>query len=333
MSCNTPACQPPVATTLFFPGTQGPKGDKGDPSSVPGPTGETGPAGAVGVYTGPFSSSGTYFDTAYRKDIVFYAGLFWITNNPAISGSSTWGQPNVRDWAPFGSTLTLIATGWALLTPQTIPVGVTVEDPGYLRSENQVADTSGWLLTALGRLEAYDAVIKGKISTDTPKFNMSSVNRTMPGVGWGEFEIPPIVDADIPVNPLINNVTNDALIIFGPTQDANSFLDNRFGNTTQKFTVNLNGTGSNTSAGTDQFYIQIYYRTRTNGGAWDPWVVIGQDAYMQKLAGLNQSFDVTRCLKIALGVDQDIQFSAGFSKGAAGTCAVDGAKITVEAFN
>lgn len=149
---NTPACQPPVATTLFFPGTRGPEGPKGDPSSVPGPTGETGPAGAVGVYTGTYNSAGSYYDTAFRKDIVAYAGLFWITNNPAISGSASWGQPNVRDWAPFGSTLTITATALALLTAQNINVGLNIQSPGYIKSNNFVDGVSGWLVTAAGAL-------------------------------------------------------------------------------------------------------------------------------------------------------------------------------------
>ena len=155
----------------------------------------------------------------------------------------------------------------------------------------------------------------------------------MPGQAQVQFDIAAIVDGDIPANPTINNVTDDDLIFFGWLQGDNNFIENRFGNESQKFAVNLNGTGSNTSAGTDLFYIQVYYRTRNNGGAWGAWTVIGQDAYMQKNAAGSQSFELTRYITLALTGDDDVQFSAGFSKGVGGTVAVDGAQITVTASN
>lgn len=317
----------------FFPGTKGDKGDKGDAgpaSTVPGPDG---PAGAVGVYVGTYVAGTTYYDNANRRDIVDYAGRFWITNNSAKNGLATWAAPNVNDWADFGATLVAVATALRLLQATNINVGLTLSSPGFLMSSNFVQYVSGLLLTGAGRLEAYDALIAGFISTNTPKFNLDEPDRTMPAVAFASYDIPAIADGAIPVNPTINNVTDDALIVFGWTQGPNTFLENRFGNDTQKFTINLNGVGDNTSGGTDQFYIQLYYRTRTNGGAWGAWTVIGTDWYMQALAALPQTFDLTRDLTIALTGDDDIQFSAGFSKGAAGTCSVGGATLTVKAFN
>ena len=101
----------------------------------------------------------------------------------------------------------------------------------------------------------------------------------------------------------------------------------------QKFTVNLNGLGGNTSGGSEIFYIQLYVRSRLNGGAWGAWEVIGQDFYMNKVAGATQPFDLTRNVTLALTGYNDVQFSAGFSKGTGGTVAVNGAQITVTALN
>lgn len=332
MSCD-PCITPAQATLAFFQGTRGPGGPPGPASVIPGPPGDTGAAGASAPYVGPFVSGTIYYCTAYRTDVVAYNGRFWVANNRNKSGLNTWSSPTFADWADYGATLVAVATKLMLQYAAEINVAFNFSSPGYLKSNNFVEFVSGWLLTGAGRLEAYDALIAGFISTNTPKFNLEDVNRTMPGVASAQFDIAPIVDGDIPVNPDINNVTDDALIFFGWNQGANTFLENRFGNTSQKFTINLSGLGENVSAGTDYFYIQVYYRTRNLGGAWGAWTVIGLDSYMQKLAGLSQTFDLTRDLTIALTGDDDIQFSAGFSKGAAGTVGVDGAQITVKAFN
>lgn len=317
----------------FFPGTKGDKGDQGDPSTVPGPQGDPGAAGGVGVYVGTYVAGTVYYSNANRRDIVDYAGRFWITNDTDKDGLNTWDAPNVDDWADFGTTLIMVATALRLLQATNIAVGLNFQGAAYLKSDNFVQFVSGWLLSAAGRLEAYDALIAGQFSTNSPKFNLDSVNRTMPAVACVEFEIPAIADGDIPVNPTINNVTDDALIFFGWTQGANTFLENRFGNALQNFLINLEGTGENNAAGTDLFYLQIYYRLRDNGGAWDPWTVVGQDAYMQVLYGIGQSFQLTKTLKIALTGTQDIQFSAGFSKGVGGVALVNGAKISAQAYN
>lgn len=333
MSC-APCIVPSQASIAFFPGTQGPQGPAGAPSTVPGPAGAQGIAGPVVAVTGPFVAGTVYYDTDYRKDAVQYNGRWWITNNRAKSGLNSWDAPTVDDWADFGATLISYATALNLQQATNIAVGLNIQNPGYIKSNNFVDAVSGWLLNYTGALVGYDSIINGLISTGTPKFNMASTTRTMPGAAMVQFDIPAIADGDIPINPLINNVTDDALIFFGWLQGSNTFLENRFGNTSQKFSLNLNGTGENVSAGSDLFYIQLYYRTRNNGGAWGAWNVIGQDTYMQKLAGLDQSFDLTRAITISpLTGDDDVQFSAGFSKGAGGTVAVNGAQITVTAFN
>lgn len=317
----------------FFKGTQGdpgPIGPAGPASTVVGPIGAS---GAVGVYVGTFALGGTYYSNANRRDIVDYAGGFWITDDTEKDGLNTWDAPNVDDWIYFGDSLVMVATALRLLQATNIAVGLNFQGAAYLKSDNFVEFVSGWLLSAAGRFEAYDALIAGQISTNSPRFNLESVTRTMPAVACVEFDIAAIADGDIPVNPTINNVTDDALIFFGWLADPNTFLENRFGNALQNFLINLEGIGENNAAGTDLFYIQIYYRLRDNGGAWDPWVVVGQDAYMQVLYGIGQSFQLTKTLKIALTGTQDIQFSAGFSKGVGGVALVNGAKISAQAYN
>lgn len=334
MSC-TPCIAPAQATLAFFPGTQGPQGPAGAPSTVPGPVGPAGTAGGVGVYVGAFVEGTAYYDTEFRRDIVFYNGRYWITNNTAKSGLTTWDLPTVDDWADFGTSLVMVATALILQQATNIAVGLNIQTPGYIKSNNFDVDAAtGWLLNAAGGVIFYDATLNGLVSTNTPKFNLESTTRTMPAQAQVQFDIPAIADGDIPENPAINNVTDDALIFYGWLQGDNNFIENRFGNTDQKFAINLNGTGENTSGGSELFYIQIYYRQRNNGGAWGAWTVIGQDTYMQKIAGVGQSFDLTRYVTLAgLTGDDDVQFSAGFSKGTGGTVAVNGAQITVTASN
>lgn len=328
----------------FFPGTKGDKGDKGDPgpaSTVPGPDG---PAGAIGVYVGTFATGGTYYDNANRRDIVDYNGGFWITSNPAKNGLNTWSAPNVDDWAFFGSSLVNVATALRLLVPADIAVALNLQLPGFFKSDNFKADSGvfkGWALNggsggaggSGGNFQSYDSILAGVFSTNSERFNLESLTRTMPAVGSAGFDIGAIVDGDIPVNPDVNYVTDDALIFFGWNQGANTYLENRFGNTSQKFDVSLNGNGENSSGGSDLFYIQLYYRTRSNGGAWGAWTVIGQDWYMNPAASAPQSFDLSRPLTLTLDGDNDVQFAAGFSKGASGTAAVSGAQISVRAYN
>jgi len=322
----------------FFPGT---KGDKGDPgptgpaSTVPGPEGA---AGAVGVYVGTYVAGTIYYCNENRRDIVDYAGRFWITNDTDKDGLNTWDAPNVDDWADFGTTLVMTATALRLLQDTNIDVGINIQSPGYIKSDNfDDPSAIGWVLTPAGALVAYDAKIAGLMSTNSLRFNVDRQDATMPAVAYAEFPISQILDGAITENPTINNVTDDALIFVGWGENAggppNAFWETRFGNAQQKFTINLEGLGINTSGGDEQFFIQIYYRTRNAGGGWTPWVVIGQDWYMYNLVALDQPFQLVRELSIALTADDDIQFSAGFSKGVGATVEMSGAKISVKAYN
>ena len=261
-------CLLPQGYMAFFPGTKGDKGDPGPASTVPGPAGEAGQVGPIGIYAHDFVSGGTYYDTSIRKDIVAYNGTFWAANNPAKSGTATWSAPTIGgDWAPAGVPMAIVATKLALLYPVTTTFPFTFAASSFLQSSNFVQYVSGWLMTAAGRVEINDGIFIGQISTDTPRFNQASPNRTMPSVGYNELELDPIIDGDIPVNPTILNVPeNDTdMIFYGWTQGPNTYIENRFGNAAQKFDIFLEGTGENNAAGTDLFYIQLYYRTRDSG--------------------------------------------------------------------
>lgn len=320
----------------FFKGMKGDKGDPGPASTVPGPAGPAGAMGAIGLYAHAYDSTATYWDTSVRRDIVAYNGIFWVTNNPGKSGTNSWAPPNVADWVPFGLPIPIVATKLALLYPVSTDQPFNFTGAAYLQSNGFVAyAASGWRLTAAGGVQINDGIFVGQISTDSPRFNADSPNRTMPSVGYNELELDPIDDGDIPVNPDVLNVpeNDDDMIFFGWEQGVNSYIENRFGNVAQKFLINLEGTGQNNAGGSDIFYIQVYYRTREDGGAWDAWTKIGHDAYMQVMYGIDQSFQVTKTLSVTLAGNQDIQFSAGFSKGAGGAASVSGAKISVEAYN
>lgn len=328
-------CILPQATLAFFPGTKGDPGPEGAPgpaSTVPGPAGAT---GGIAVYTHSYDPTATYYDTAVRKDIVAYNGIFWVVANPGKSGSNNWSAPNVADWEPFGVPIPIVATKLALLYPSSIAFPFTFTGTAFQQSSNFVQYLTGWLLTAAGRVEINDGLFIGAISTDSERFHQESPNRTMPSVGYNELEIPAQADIDIPVNPLVLNVpSNDTdMVFFGWTQGPNTYIENRFGNGAQKFDIFLEGTGENNAAGTDLFYIQVYYRTRDNGGAWGAWTPIGHDTYVQVMYGIPQSFNIAKTLSIALTGTEDIQFSAGFSKGAGGVAQVNGAKLSVEAYN
>ena len=85
---NTPnACPPPVVASFLFPGAQG----------QPGP---------LALLAGAYNVGAVYVCTTAVVSIVTYAGLYWRANNPAKSGSATWGTPavNAGDWLPLCAT-------------------------------------------------------------------------------------------------------------------------------------------------------------------------------------------------------------------------------------
>lgn len=329
---GTLSCPPPVATMAFFPGTQGPQGIQGIPgpaSTVPGPNGVTGP---FGTYEGDYVSSGTYYFSALRQTVVSYGGFFWAATNPNKNGLDTWEAPGTADWTNIGDTLVNIATGWKLLADQEIPVGVVIVPPGFLMSENFVDGTSGWLATGAGAFVAYDAIINGLVSTNTPKFNLASVTRTMPGTAMSQTDIPTIASADIPVYSDFIHGTDDMMIFYGWLSGTNAFVEHRFGNTSQNFLISVQGTGTQATA-SEQGYVLLHYRTRTNGGLWGAWTAVtGQISYLNEDA-LPQSFNNISPLNITLAGTQDIQFAASFAQSVYGAFDMDACTLSVVAFN
>ena len=78
--------------------------------SLQGATGNTGPTGAGVVYRGEYSSSETYFHTSQRRDVVKYSSNYYLTDNTAKSGLTTWGTPTGADWEAFGAQFSSVAT-------------------------------------------------------------------------------------------------------------------------------------------------------------------------------------------------------------------------------
>lgn len=65
--------------------------------------------GAGVVYRGEYDSGETYYDSANRRDVVRYAGSYYIANNQSKSGTSTWSTPPT-DWESFGAEFSSVAT-------------------------------------------------------------------------------------------------------------------------------------------------------------------------------------------------------------------------------
>ncbi|MBP6607242.1 MAG: hypothetical protein KA240_16290, partial [Nitrospira sp.] len=119
-----------------------------------GPTGATGATGAAGdtgpgiVYRGAYSAGGTYFQTSTRRDVVSYSGNYYLTNNPAKSGLTTWGTPGGADWTSFGATFSSVATDLLLAVDATILKTLVMGDgstsnAGIIRSAGASAFGSG----------------------------------------------------------------------------------------------------------------------------------------------------------------------------------------------
>ena len=151
-----PACFPPTPALVFFkgaPGATGPVGPQGatgplGPAGGPvgatgatgaGQTGATGiigpsgPAGGVGpnyIFGGAYNPSTVYYDNARVITIVSYSGAYYIANNPAKDGNTTWGAPTGSDWTPFGTYFQNIATGLLLTQNAVVTVGLTLGHRG-----------------------------------------------------------------------------------------------------------------------------------------------------------------------------------------------------------
>ncbi len=215
-----------------------------------------------------------------------------------------------------------------------IDAGLVLRSPGFITAGDFIQFVQGVLISGFGRFEAYDAMISGLISTDSLRFNKGRATATMPAIAT--TSLTPIAVPVVGAHPLgINYVFSDATIFYGwMPPSPNSFVAHRFGNTTQVFDILVQGVGQNNSGGTDFLYIQLYYRIRFSGGSWPvTWTKAGEDAYMQKLAMIDQSFELHFQLTIPLVGENDIQFAAGFSHGGAGAGLISSGQLSVKAYN
>ena len=363
MSCaGTTQCLPPKATLLFFQGitgpsgplgptgATGPQGDPGGPTGVTGATGATGvgiagPTGATGtqgatgalcVFRGAYTVTGRYYYNASRRDVVLHNSTYWLANNPAKDAQVSWGTPgSSSDWTSFGSTFSMIATGLLLTENAIITVSLTLgqvgANVGFIQSANYVAGSTGFLIRADGFAEFNDVLIRGSVSTTSEKFNPGDPTRTMPPVGYAAYDIPQILNAGIPDNPTVVNPTDNSLIFYGWLEGAANFITNRFGQTSQPFQISLQGNANNSSGSGQLLYVNTVYRTRLNGGAWGAWNTIGFNAYVAPAGG--QSFQMTNSVVLNLTGANDVQFGAEFSKGVGGNVIMEGAQLSVFAFN
>ena len=364
MSCSGQTqCLPPQATLLFFQGITGPLGPTGPqgatgPQGTPGgatgatgPAGVTGPVGVIGstgvsgvagpsgplcVFRGEYNITTRYYYNASRRDVISYNNTFWVAVNPAKDAQVNWGTPGVSsDWVSFGTVFSMIATG-LLLTQNAImtvslTLGQTGGNVGFIQSANYVAGVSGFLIRADGFAEFNDVLIRGKISTTSEKFNPQDVTRTMPPVGYASYTYAQVDNADIPEDPTKYYGTDNSLIFYGWQSGTATFTTNRFGITQQPFSVNIQGTTQNTSSSGQFLYTDLVYRTRNNGGAWGSWIPISFTT--RSLPGAEVTFINIGFIVVSLIGTQDIQFGASWSKGIGGVADMQGALISVQAFN
>lgn len=141
-------------------GPEGPTGPEGatGPTGLTGPTGPTGPTGVTGadgpgvVYRGEYSTSIQYFHTSTRKDVVLYAGSYYIVNNLSLSGQigTNWGTPgSSANWIVFGAQFSSVATDILLAQNAIVNKGLTLGNTGdpestaFIRSANKTSLTNG----------------------------------------------------------------------------------------------------------------------------------------------------------------------------------------------
>ena len=98
------------------------------------------------VYRGAYSAGTAYFHTDIRRDIVVYAGQYYLANNTAKSGLTTWGTPPT-DWTAFGATFDAVATNILLTADATITRGLVMGTldgfSGFIRSATATSLTAG----------------------------------------------------------------------------------------------------------------------------------------------------------------------------------------------
>ncbi len=108
--------------------------------------GNDGGQGPGVVYRGTYVAGTAYFHTDIRRDIVVYAGQYYLANNTAKSGLTTWGTPPT-DWTAFGATFDAVATNILLTADATITRGLVMGTldgfSGFIRSANATSLTAG----------------------------------------------------------------------------------------------------------------------------------------------------------------------------------------------
>jgi hypothetical protein len=285
-------CLPPQPTLLFFQGVSGPSGPTGPqgpggatgPSGGPiGATGATGPLGNVGatgiigptgangglgpglLFGGAYDQTAKYFDNGNLRSIVGYMGNFYLANNPAKDGLTNWGLPSGTDWVSFGAVFSSVATAILLAQNATITVSLTLgtvgSSVGVIQSANYVAGTSGFLIRADGFAEFNNVLIRGSLSTAAGVFNNAVIVSTMPATAMvtGLNNTPVTsIGTKMPIGPIVT------FYGWNKTGHNTGFDENKFGNSTQPFTISING-GYNVASG-DTTLTDIAYRI--NGGSW-----------------------------------------------------------------
>ena len=179
--------------------------------SKQGATGAGGDTGPGVVYRGNYNAATAYFHitgVSARRDVVRYpanTGTYYLTNNTAKNGLTTWGTPGVADWDTFGATFSSVATDILLAQDATITNGLVIGTDGltngFIRSTGastlDTGSAAGFYLQQDGRFRfgnnpddihyepgskpsyiSWDnttLTIKGKIETDSTPGSISKI--------------------------------------------------------------------------------------------------------------------------------------------------------------
>lgn len=119
-------------------------------AGVAGTVGDPGPGI---VYQGAYVAGLAYYHSATRRDVVSYGGIYYLANNLAKNGLTTWGVPGTADWTVFGATFKSVATDLLLAGDATILKTLVMGDgatanAGLIRSAGATAFDVGagfWL--------------------------------------------------------------------------------------------------------------------------------------------------------------------------------------------
>lgn len=263
-----------------FQGTQGPSGG---PQGVQGPQGFQGVAGGIGsqgfqgatgsqgalgigpisVYQGPYDPSRAYYYNAQRRDIVSYAGHYYLANNPAKDGNTNWGAPTGQDWTGFGAEFSSVATALLLaenaVIVKALVMGQQGTDVGLIMSANYVSRTSGFYMDATGFAEFNQLLIRGSISTASAVFNPEQPTNTMPSTSVTVFD-PGLINVDtFPANGyLIPMLAFQGWLLGSP-----GYSNLRFGRSDPRFIVTGNA-GFSGMTSTNFGSVELMYSTSGN---------------------------------------------------------------------